>query len=79
MSVVATKFDDSAERAYHYERHGAEFGASSDIEYEAMANRFLNDPPVPTMQECTRRGNGDMIRFDTATDFLGVVRADGTH
>jgi len=76
VSVVAIKFEDSAARADHFQKHGAEFGASSDIDYEDMARDFLNGPPPQTVLDCTRRSNGDYIRFDRATDAFAVVRAD---
>jgi len=72
--AAATRFDDDASRADHFQRHGRDFGAKDALEYETLARKFLNGPLRATMQQCVRRGNGDLIRFDAVTQAFAVMR-----
>jgi filamentous hemagglutinin len=61
----------------HYTRHGADFGAPSAAQYEQMADAFLNGPRgIGVLQKV--RANGDVVRYDPATQAFGVVKPDGT-
>jgi len=74
---IATGFADDGDKADHFQRHGREFPAASEDEYERMAKEFLNAAPSATTVDCIRRGNGDMIRFDKVTQAFAVLRSDG--
>lgn len=69
-------FASPNERADHFRRHGTDFGAQNEIDYEAMAERFLLGPKSATCLDYTR-GMGDLVRFDLATDEFGVLGAMG--
>jgi filamentous hemagglutinin len=61
----------------HYARHGADFGATSAVQYEQAADAFLNGPRGAGVLEKVRT-NGDIVRYDPATQAFGVVKPDGT-
>jgi hypothetical protein len=71
------QFADAAKRLDHYTRHGADFGATSAAQYEGMADTFLNGPRGTGVLEKVR-ANGDIVRYDPATQAFGVVKPDGT-
>jgi pyocin large subunit-like protein len=74
---AAIGFEDASSRADHYERHGAEFGITSEFDYEQAARDFLNGPIGATILRCVRQGNGDIIRYDIITHAFAVMRSDG--
>jgi len=74
--TYATGFQDAASRADHFANHGSDFGATSEVEYEAMAVAFLNSPVRGTILQGIR-SNGDVVRFNTATEAFAVMRRDG--
>jgi filamentous hemagglutinin len=61
----------------HFYHHGAEFGALTPEEYQALADTFLGGPLPPGVQECHRKRNGDVIRFDPNTQAFGVLSKTG--
>jgi pyocin large subunit-like protein len=67
---------DPLELADHYRKHRADFAVLTASDYEAMAERFLASPPVPTILECTRT-LGDVVRYDTITMEYGVRSSAG--
>jgi len=69
-------FPDPVKLLDHYNRHGADFGAPSPAQYERMADAFLNGP-VGTGVLQKVRGNGDIVRYDPATQAFGVVKPGG--
>ncbi|MGO9470068.1 MAG: hypothetical protein ACLQVF_38705 [Isosphaeraceae bacterium] len=69
-------FPDSVKLLDHYNRHGADFGAASAAQYEQMADAFLNGPGGTGVLQKVRR-NGDIVRYDPATEAFGVVKAGG--
>jgi len=66
-------FSNPDERAIHFKRHGHEFAASSEIEYEQMADAFMTAPLVLTMRECSRLNGADRIRINIANSHFGVA------
>lgn len=72
-----SRFGSERQLIDHFTRHGTDFGARSAAEYEAQASRFLNGPRNSRMLE-TVRTNGDIVRYDPATEEFGVLRKDGT-
>jgi len=71
------EFADSAKLLDHYNRHGADFGATSAAQYEGMADAFLNGPRGTGVLQKVR-ANGDIVRYDPASEAFGVVKPDGT-
>jgi len=72
---------DPFDREYlllHFEAHGADFGAKTPEEYEAMADRFMAQPKSPEMKECIRQSPFPTIcRYNTLTEEYGVIRVGG--
>jgi pyocin large subunit-like protein len=77
VAIIATGFASPSDRADHFEKHGEDFAASSEVQYEQMAIAFLNEPKSMDILEGTRRSNGDTIRFDRITQAFAVMGADG--
>ena len=73
---ASVPFANSHERADLFKKHGADFGAKSDRQYEAMADAFLLGPKSSTALDYTR-SQGDVVRFDPVTDEFGVLSATG--
>jgi hypothetical protein len=71
------KFADSGKLAQHFKDHGADFGAKSAEQYQKMADTFLNGPRGAGVLQKVRP-NGDIVRYDPATEAYGVVTPDGT-
>lgn len=70
---------DPFDREYlleHFNRHGADFGAATPEEYEAMADEFMYGERLAETRECTRpRPVPRMIcRYSTETEEYGVKR-----
>lgn len=67
---------DPQELSDHFNKHGREFSASTDKDYEAMADQFSTMPRHVKMLEC-KRIQGDLVRYDTLTDEFVVVSRAG--
>jgi hypothetical protein len=77
FAIPLTKgFADSARRVTHYGDHAKDFGAATDIQYEQMADIFLGRKAPVGAFECYRIG-GDLVRYNPATNELGVLSATG--
>lgn len=73
-------FESPVELAEHYKKHvikRKEFGIISKAEYDAMAKAFLSAPLSADFEECIRSREGDLIRYNKATNEFGVLRSDG--
>jgi len=63
----------------HYVRHGHEVGATSEADYERLADAFMSQGPHPDLYDGTclvpRADNGmcDRLRLDNATRWFGVA------
>jgi pyocin large subunit-like protein len=66
-------FANAHERAIHFAKHGHEFGASSEIDYERMADAFMSRPMTMTMRECIRPNGTRRLRVNVANDHFGVA------
>jgi pyocin large subunit-like protein len=77
VAIIATGFASASDRADHFEKHGKDFTASSEVEYEQMAVAFLNAPGSRDILEGTRRSNGDTMRFDRITQAFAVMGSGG--
>ena len=60
----------------HFEKHGAEFGAGTPGEYAARAKGFMEGPKGPGVLE-KLRPNGDVVRYNPATNEFGVKTRGG--
>jgi uncharacterized Zn-binding protein involved in type VI secretion len=70
-------FADEDKLADHFQRHGSDFGATTEAEYEAQADEFLNgEKSADTLEKV--RPNGDVVRYNPTTDEFGVAKPDGT-
>jgi filamentous hemagglutinin len=63
-------------RADHFQKHGADFSAATDQEYEQLADTFCGGPTAPSVLQGTRR-NGDRVLYDPLTEEFGVVDSQG--
>ncbi|SRR5258708_35406735 len=66
-------FANNFERALHFQKHGHEFGASTEIDYEQMADAFMFGILAPPAQECTRPNRVDRLRFNNSNRNFGVA------
>lgn len=66
-------FASPNERAIHFAKHGHEFGAATEIDYENLADAFMGGPLTLTMRECTRQNGTDRLRVNIANDHFGVA------
>ncbi|WP_168734251.1 two-partner secretion domain-containing protein [Pseudothauera nasutitermitis] len=70
------KFADQAKLDDHFARHGSDFGARNALEYQSQADRFLTvSKPVGVLEKV--RPNGDVVRYNPATDEFGVISSSG--
>lgn len=76
-SVKRGTFIDHAKLQDHFQRHGADFGATTPADYEQQADTFLNGPKSSGVLE-KMRSNGDVVRYNPSTEEFGIVRQDGT-
>ncbi len=71
------QFADNPKLQDHFNRHGGDFGAGSAAQYEQQANTFLNGSRDTGVLE-KARPNGDIVRYNPATEEFGIVKPDGT-
>jgi hypothetical protein len=62
----------------HFDKHGHKFGATSETDYERMADAFMSQPPRPDLYDGTcvnPRPNGviDRLRLEGLTLHFGVA------
>ncbi len=65
--------DENAE--HHFEKHGDEFGFTSEDQYIRAANDFVGSPPEGTLT--AKQTDGDTVYFNPATDWFAVVSYKG--
>ena len=73
---TGAQFADNAKLMDHYNRHGSDFGAKTPAEYVQQADVFLTGQMSPGTLQKTR-ANGDVVRFNPATDEFGVISSSG--
>jgi len=71
-------FRDRGLRLQHWGDHGGDFGASSMLEYERLADAFLSEPMLPHFFACSRTRNRALVRYDIAANTFGILGRDGT-
>lgn len=67
---------ETRELARHHAKHAHHFPVNNATEYEHSAAHFLIKVKGPTIVEC-RRKEGDIVRYDTATEEFGVLSSLG--
>jgi pyocin large subunit-like protein len=73
---TSTKSQSAAENAFrHFKDHGGDFGAKNAVDYVRKAQDFLHNPGAGVLSKT--RGNGDVVRFDPATNTFGVMDKTG--
>jgi hypothetical protein len=79
INIVAAvgKFATDAQLQSHFVDHGGDFGAKTPAEYQQQADTFLNGPRGSSVLEKIR-SNGDIVRYDPATEEFGVAQGNGT-
>jgi hypothetical protein len=77
LSVVyidwTVPFYSAVQRTKHFLKHGHEFGAVDEHEYEKLADFFMSMPPNANLYECVNpTGTNDRNRLDGITLHFGV-------
>ncbi|WP_430733403.1 hypothetical protein [Ectothiorhodospira lacustris] len=73
---TSTRSQSVAENAFrHFKDHGADFGAKNAVDYVRKAEHFLHNPTAGVLSKT--RANGDVVRFDPATNAFGVMDKTG--
>jgi hypothetical protein len=65
------------ERVTKYKTHRSEFGTISEAEYAERADALWGQPPGPPLLECTRTRDRSRVRYNEATEELGLLSAAG--
>lgn len=69
-------FRDAKQRALHFRRHGHEFGATDELQYEGMSDAFMTAPMNPILLECVRITEPiDRLRLNVNTRCFGVAES----
>ncbi len=74
---TGAKFADQVKLDDHFNRHGSDFGATPAADYAQKVDNFLTGPKSPIALEIVRT-DGDVVRYDPATEAFGVVSICGT-
>lgn len=61
----------------HYAKHGAEFGAISEVQYLHLAQALRDTPAGGPILEA-RRPNGEFSKFDRRHGYFGAYNRDGS-
>ena len=77
-TVAHARFANPRLLGQHFQKHGAEFGARSAAEYEAMAAAFIESATRGDKGiRSTSRANGDRLFYRDATNEFSVLSKDG--
>ena len=76
MPLLTQGFISPTELRRHARIHGPEFNAKDATDYLVRADNFLGSPLRSTTEECMRRSDHAIIRWDTVTDEYGVLSAN---
>ena len=71
--IYSVPFQNQAERAIHFAKHGHEFGARDELEYERLADQFLFGEMNADTRECIRPNGNDRLRLDYVVVHFGVA------
>jgi hypothetical protein len=73
---MGARFGSDAKLLDHFNRHGGDFGHTTAAGYQAAADRFMMSNRGAGILEKVRP-NGDVVRFNPATNEFGVSSKDG--
>jgi hypothetical protein len=74
--VETVPFASGKQRKIHFVRHGHEFGAADEYEYERLADAFMSMPLHPDIYECINpTGKNDRNRLEGMTRYFGVAHS----
>lgn len=76
VPVITYQFRSDEHLSDHFEKHGAEVGASTVDEYLAMANAVINNPDSLSKIE-TDDGDNDTVYYLEATREFVILSQDG--
>ena len=76
MANLTSGFASPQQLSNHFQWHGGDFGVVTEGDYETLADEFLGAVIKPPVQECSRV-HGDIVRFDSGTDYFGVRSVSG--
>jgi hypothetical protein len=71
--LFAVPFQNPMKRAIYFAKHGHEFGAVDEFEYERMADEFVCGVMVPPTAQCFRPKGGHRVRFNVVSCHFGVA------
>ena len=77
VAAAVGRFATDAQLQGHFGAHGGDFGAKTPAEYQQQADTFLNGPRGSGVLEKVRP-NGDIVRYNPATEEFGVSQGNGT-
>lgn len=77
-STSAVGFRSTARLVEHYEKHGREFGAISQVEYLQRAQQLRDAPVGGDIVEVVRQSDGIISRFDRGSGASLAADPDGT-
>jgi hypothetical protein len=66
-------FANQLQRDMHFRKHGHEFGAANEIQYEQFADAFMFGDMNDTTNECSRPNGRDRLRFDESNRHFGAA------
>lgn len=69
------KYSARENAAYHFERNGPDFGASTVDDFVRKAHAFVNEPPKGALT--LTRDNGDRLIYDADSNTFAVATKDG--
>jgi hypothetical protein len=70
--VASVPFANVNSRDKHFLKHGHKLGAASALDYEAMADAFMQGPMNASTHECIQASSRDRLRLDFHTARFGV-------
>lgn len=76
MAKSAPRFANANRRQDHFVRHGRALRAASPGHYERLAGLFLAGPAHARLRQKIR-SNGDLVRYNAATEEFGILSAAG--
>jgi len=78
MPLVHTRgFRSLVRRADHFKNHGPRLLIATEAGYEEFADWFLGQPLSSALRQFTRPWNGDIVRYDEASDVFAILGNDG--
>ncbi len=66
-------FSTALNRAMHFRKHGHEFGAADEVDYDRMADAFMFGAMNASTHECVRPNAIDRLRFDDSNRTFGAA------